>query len=381
VNGLSLAADRLDDPDLVEASDPAGMLRQVASAAAQLRIALGAARESGLGAMRPDDRPRAIVVAGAGVAADLLSAICGGTAAVQVIGVSGYQLPGWVGAADLVVTAGTGEPVQAIATEARRRGCHQAGMGSPGSALADLVRGPFVAIDPRAAATSSPSALGFWATAIPLLVLAERIGIARIEDEDFEDTATALEDMAHQCRPTSESFVNPGKSLALDLVGSLPVIWSASALAAVVVRHLASRLALVAKYPAITGRLPEAGDDQAELIDGVFRPSPEPDFPLGELTMDPAEEPPSDAVSLRLVLVADPAGEDTKGTRLREAAGELALQRGIDVSELSAEGERPLRRVAGLVHLADYTSVYLAIACGVDPSAAAAVGDLRERAV
>jgi hypothetical protein len=33
------------------------------------------------------------------------------------------------------------------------------------------------------------------------------------------------------------------------------------------------------------------------------------------------------------------------------------------------------------VHLADYTSVYLAIACGIDPSSAAAVGDLRERAV
>jgi hypothetical protein len=117
------------------------------------------------------------------------------------------------------------------------------------------------------------------------------------------------------------------------------------------------------------------------LFDGVFKPSPEPDFPLGELTMDAAEEPPPDAVSLRLVLVADQAGEDAKGARLREAAGELALQRGIEVSELSAEGESPLRRVAGLVQLADYTSVYLAIACGIDPGAAAAVGDLRERAV
>ena len=32
-----LAADRLDDAELVEAADPGGMLRQVASSAAQVR--------------------------------------------------------------------------------------------------------------------------------------------------------------------------------------------------------------------------------------------------------------------------------------------------------------------------------------------------------
>ena len=34
-----LAADRLDTPDVVEAADPGDMLRQVASAAAQVRTA------------------------------------------------------------------------------------------------------------------------------------------------------------------------------------------------------------------------------------------------------------------------------------------------------------------------------------------------------
>ena len=127
--GLSLAALRLDDPEMVEAGDPGGMLRQVASSAAQVRTALRACAEADLSALRPDTRPRAIVVAGSGgsaFAGDALAAICGVSSPVQVLRVSGYQLPGWVGAADLVIAVSrsgqTAEPV-ALATEATRRGC------------------------------------------------------------------------------------------------------------------------------------------------------------------------------------------------------------------------------------------------------------------
>src|SRR6202012_1745437 len=61
-----LAADRLDTPDVVEAADPGDMLRQVASAAAQVRTALRSCAETDLSAFSPEARPRAIVVAGLG---------------------------------------------------------------------------------------------------------------------------------------------------------------------------------------------------------------------------------------------------------------------------------------------------------------------------
>ena len=72
-----LAADRLDTPDVIAASDPADMLRQVATAAAQVRTALRSCAETDLSAFTPDARPRAIVVAGmgaSGLAGELLSA-------------------------------------------------------------------------------------------------------------------------------------------------------------------------------------------------------------------------------------------------------------------------------------------------------------------
>ncbi len=392
--GVALAAFRLDDPELVESGDPGGMLRQIASSAAQVRTALRACAEADLSPLRPDWRPRAIVTAGAGgsvFAGDALAAICGPGSPVQVTGVTGYQLPGWVGAADLVIAvSGSGHTAEvlALATEASRRGCELAGVGAPGSPLQQLTlaaRGAFVPVTSGGPARSTP-----WALAVPLLVIASRLGVARVEAAAYEAAAVAMEDIAHQCRPSSESFVNPGKSLALDLVGTLPLIWGGSPLAAVAARRLASQLAANAKYPSLAGVLPEAGHDQVAAFDGPFAPAPEPDFPAAEDFGDASFEGLSDEdvgalddgteapVSLRLVLLADHAGEHSAITRARSAAASLAAARGIDVSEIAMEGADPLLRLAGTVQLLDYASAYLGIACGIDPLAIAAIKDLRD---
>jgi glucose/mannose-6-phosphate isomerase len=388
----TLAALRLDDPELVESGDPAGMLRQIASSAAQIRSALRAAEEADLSGFRPDSRPRAIVVAGTGgsaFAGEVLAAVCGTGTPVQVVSVHGYQLPGWVGAADLVIAvsaSGASEATLALAAEAVRRGCDFAGVGAAGTPLQEMAvraRGAYVPVTVNGLARSAP-----WSLAVPLLVIASRLGVARIDAPTCEDSAVALEEIAHQCRPSSESFVNPGKSLALDLVGALPMIWGGSLPSLVAARRFASQLAASAKYPALAGALPDVGHDQVAVFDGPFAPAPAPQFPEAEdFDFDSPEPEPelSEGTPVpRLVLIADPAGEYPPVTRTREAAASLAAARGIDVSELSAAGEHPLRRLTGVVQLTDYAAAYLGIACGIDPSSGAAIGDLRdftERAV
>jgi hypothetical protein len=382
--GAALAAFRLDDTELVEAGDPGGMLRQIALSAAQIRSALRACEEADLSGLRPDSRPRAIVVAGtggSGFAGEVLTAICGTGAPVQVVSVRGYQLPGWVGAADLVIAvsaSGTSEETLALAGQAVRRGCHFAAVGAPGTPLHEIAartRGTYVPVAANGLARSAP-----WTLAIPPLVIASRLGVVRIDPAVYEDAAVAMEEIAHQCRPSSESFVNPGKSLALDLVGTLPVIWGGSLLAGVAARRFASQLAASAKYPAMAGTLPGAGHDQVAVFDGPFAPAPIPEFPeaedfdLAEPEPEPGEGPPMP----RLVLIADAVGEHPSVTQMRAAAASLAAARGIDVSELSAAGEHPLRRLTGVVQLIDYAAAYLGIACGIDPLSGAAVGDLRD---
>ena len=78
------------------------------------------------------------------------------------------------------------------------------------------------------------------------------------------------------------------------------------------------------------------------------------------------------------MLITDP-DQDPRVAAQQRAVTELATQRGIGLSELAMDGEHPLVRLAGVVQLADYASVYLAIASGIDPGAAAAITDLRAR--
>ena len=111
-----------------------------------------------------------------------------------------------------------------------------------------------------------------WALAIPLLVIADRLGVTRIGPDVYELAASRLEEVSHQCRPASESFVNPGKSLALDLVGAMPMVWGTSVLSGVAARRFASQLNENAKYPAIAGVLPEAAHNQVAAFDGPFAP-------------------------------------------------------------------------------------------------------------
>jgi glucose/mannose-6-phosphate isomerase len=390
-----LAADRLDTPDVIEAADPGDTLRQVASAAAQVRTALRSCAETDLSALAADGRPRAIVVAGmggSGLAGEMLNAMAGLSSPVQVVVSQAERLPGWVGAADAVVAvscSGSTPETLAIATEAARRGCRLAGVGAEGSPLhriAEQARAPFVPVVP----VGLPRSM-LWAVAVPLLAIAERIGVARIGTDVYELAASRLEEISHQCRPASDSFVNPGKSLALDLVGELPMVWGTSSLSGVAARRFASQLQENAKYPAIYGMLPEAAHSQVAAFDGPFAPrssrlsAQEPGSGPDDMSELPGwdldfeeDEAASGFTALRLILIADP-DEDPRVASQRAAVTELAGQRGVGISELAMDGEHPLVRLAGVIQLADYASVYLAIASGIDPGQTVAIRDLRTR--
>ena len=364
-----LASDRLDDAELVEAADPGGMLRQVASSAAQVRSAVRACSEVDLSPVTSPGRPRAIVVAGmggSGIAGDVLAAICGAGNSMQVVTSHGYQLPGWVGAADLVIAvscSGSTEETLAVATEAVRRGSNLVGVGAAGSpleAITTQARAPFV---PVVSAGMPRSTL--WGLSIPLIVIAERAGVLDVGEDVYEATAAALEQIAFQCRPTSESFVNPGKSLALDLFGTLPMIWGTSPLSGVAAKRFAAQLNENAKYPGIAGELPEANHNQVVAFDGPFAPG---------ATRLNAES----GYPLRLILLSDPAAHPQVARR-QAASAELATDRGIRVSELAMEGEHPLPRFASVVQLIDYATVYLGIASGVDPTPIDIIQELKEQ--
>ncbi|GAB3208795.1 SIS domain-containing protein [Marinactinospora endophytica] len=352
-----------EDPGL----DPGGLLRQFASAAAQVRAAHTAAVEAGLHRLASEGRPRSIVVAGGGVAAqagEVLAAVLGNGCPVPISSVRGHRLPGWVGGHDLVVAvaATSGHEAAAtvrIAAEAVRRGCRFLAVGLPDGPLADLAeraRAPHVAL-PLA---GEPRTM-LWSLLVPLLVAAGHLGAAGLPETVYEATADRLEETARRCGPTVETFENPAKTLALDVAGTLPLVCGASPIADLAARAFADRLAGTAGYPALTGAPPGLARDRYPLLEGPFGATgPRSIFD------DPVED---GRVRMRLVVLRDE--EDG----LPEAAAELAAveraahERGTPVSGIEVPEGHPMERLAGLIALTDYATVYLAVAYGADPLA------------
>ena len=370
------AQDRLDSPDWLAEADPADMLRQVASSAAQVRTAVLATQEVDLGEVIDAGRPRAIVVTGmggSGVAGDVLAAVSGPGCPVQVTAVHDYQLPAWVGAADLVIAvscSGATEETLAASAEAVRRGCRLIGVGGRDSALAELAeqaRAPFIGVQSAGMPRST-----LWALSVPLVVVASQLELIEVSAADYEAAATELERISQLCRPGSETFVNPAKTLALELAGTLPMIWGTSPLAGVAAYRFACQLSENAKYPSVYGVLPEANHNQVVTFDGLFAGGPDgPDGTDGPATGLPP-------VPLRLVLLRD-SHEHPQVARRREESARLAAGRGIEVTELAAAGSGPLERLASLVQVIDYATVYLAIAQGIDPGPVAPIAELKAR--
>lgn len=361
----------LDDPERLAAADPGAMLRAVATSGAQVRQAVHSADEAGVGRLMADDRPRAVVVAGmggSGIAGGVLAAVCGPQCAVPVVATRSYTLPGWAGPMDLVAAvscSGSTEETLAVVEEARRRGCRLLTVGAPGSPLADLserARGVHVAVD---AGGRLPRA-NMWALSAPLLVAADALGLAAVPAGVLASTADLLDAAAERCRPSSDSFVNPAKSLALELAGSTPMIWGSSDIADVAAYRFACQLNENAKMPAVFGGLPEANHNQVVAFDGPYGVGARRSD-VDDLFADRVEQAERTVGALRLVLLAD-TEEHPQVARRREISADVAADRGVPVSELTAEGSHPVERLASLVSIADFASVYLALVIGVDPT-------------
>ncbi|HEX2417150.1 MAG TPA: SIS domain-containing protein [Micromonosporaceae bacterium] len=388
LTGLREADERLlNDGEVLQQGEPGIMLRTIASAGAQLRESASMAAEARLSALADEGRPRSVVVAGVGTAArtgDILATIAGSRSVVPVIAYRSPGVPGWVGAADVVIAvSASGRSPEAIAAAdaAARRGARLVAVGAPDSelaSLADRARAPFVPIPRRA-----PARVSLWALAVPVLVATRALGLIRLPEADLAETAARLDADAERCRPGADSFVNPAKALALDLAGSIPVIWGSSPLAAVAARRFADMLSTNARYPAIAGDLGEAGRGRVGLLDGVYGGLAEASR---DIFADPKAE--SDVTRLRLVILRDggfsgddgPVEGEPVAVELRraDAVAELAARRGVRVSVIEAEGASALERFASLVAVPDFASVYLALAHGFDPAAVPAVTELKE---
>ncbi|MFF5707341.1 SIS domain-containing protein [Streptomyces sp. NPDC012794] len=366
----------LDAPDDLARADRRGLLRGAAEAGARVRTAARHAGEAGLGDLRPDGRPRAVLIAGSGTAAtgvaDLLGALAGASAPVirlhptgvaHAAGALRWALPGWAGPVELLLLAttdGTEPGLAALAEQAYRRGCTVVAVAPERSPLSEAVDGAHGVLVPMAkapyqeydeSAVAGPGAL--WALLTPLLVLLDKVGMISAAPDALQRAADRLDRTAERCGPAITTYSNPAKTLAAELADSLPLIWTEGEAAGPAGRRFAATLAELAGRPALAAALPEALTAHGVLLAGSFAAGADTD----DFFRDRVEEP--QALRARIVLLRDrPAG----GLTAAPAARELAAGHDTAISELEPEEGGELEQLAELLAVTDFATAYLALA-------------------
>ncbi|NUS09933.1 MAG: mannose-6-phosphate isomerase, partial [Streptomyces sp.] len=336
------------------------------------------ADEAGLAGLRPDGRPRTVLVAGSGpdaaAVADLLTALGSATCPVQALAPTGpspersrWTLPGWAGSLDLLVLIsphGTEQGLTDLVEQAYRRGCSAVAVTPAKAPLADAVgqvRGlalPFAAAGPGATALDPATDPGadtgaFWALLAPLLALADRLGLVTAPAAELHALADTLDETAARCGPAIATYSNPAKTLAAELADALPLLWSQGPIAAACARRFAAVLGTRTGRPALSAELPAALTLHGPLQAGTHALTADPD----DFFRDRVEDP--EGLRLRIVLLQE--APDRPGSAA-PAAREQAYAHDTPLSEVAAPGGSDLHIAADILALTDFAAVYLAVA-------------------
>lgn len=363
----------LDDAEALTARDSGRLLWELATAGAAVRRGHSAAGEAGIGRLRSDIPPRALLVASDASNADSAQLlVAAASARTPSLVWEEAELPGWAGPSDALLVGclqGMSARLAQLVDGAQRRGLAIAVVAPLDSAVAESAgREPVVPIDPQLHPLASR-----WSVLAPLLAAAAELGV--IGEHSGNQLAEHLDTICYECRPVADSYENPAKSLALQLMETYPVVIGSGTLAAVAAQTIAHSFQGIAGVRSIWATMPNGADRVAAVVaDGAVS---DPDEDLFRDRLEVTELRP------RLVVVGGEQAElsteafsHDPARYLQEspaqAAARQALRRlqtlaersnlrswTVEVPEASA-----LIRFAVATAFGDFTAGYLALAAG-----------------
>lgn len=376
----------LDDEGRRRAVDPSDLLRALAGAGAQVRRALTLAEETDLTRVAGGERPRAVHVAAVGGAesvSTVLDLLVSRSGPVLLTCDGSGPLPGWVGPLDLVIAislSGRAKGPVRQAREAGRRGAHVLTIGAADSPLATAAaeaRGVHLPMDLGV----GHSRAALWGMAARAVLAASACGIVDVGASALASVADRLDEQAERFRPDAEYFVNPAKTLAVELSALAPVVLGDGPVTGVAARRTSTMLARTARTPATWGRLPDAAAQVVACLSGPYADAGTAPDGGRDIFADPYLDGPV-GPRLGLLLLRDPvpAPEDDAGELERhntaQSVADHATGSGVRVIEHVAGPGHDLERLAELVALTDFATAYLAIGHGLDPASTPGISDL-----
>lgn len=346
----------LDDPELYLRLDPTGLGDRIAGLPNQCRRAWREAIQFPLPASYSD--AGCIVVAGMGgsaIGGQLLKDLAAveGSSAVEVC--RDYRLPPHAGRECLVIASshsGNTEETLAVYREALHRQARTVAI-TTGGQLGQMAREAGAPIFVVAHVGEPRTAVGYSFLA-PLAIL-QNLNLIAPKDTDVAEAVEVISTLAHRLGPEVPTNENPAKELAQALHGKMTVIYSEATLSGAAWRWK-TQINENSKSWAFTEVVPDAGHN---AIVGSRWPKP-----VGRHTC--------------VVFLRTPAAPQR--TKLRfQVFGELLGKAGVNCLTVDGIGRGALSQILSAVMFGDYTSYYLAMLNGEDPSPATPIDYLKSR--
>jgi glucose/mannose-6-phosphate isomerase len=205
-----------------------------------------------------------------------------------------------------------------------------------------------------------------WTLLTPLLRIGNALGVVRVGDADLARAADITDEVGALCAVELQTAENPAKILALQFADSLPMIWGTGEVGPVASYRVISQLAENAKLPAIHGEIPESQHNQVVVLDGPYAGA-----------VDPFANQSSER-KFRLILLRDSV-EHPQMARRAEIVTEIATQRDVPVTQVDTKGTQIVHRLAYLIALTDWASVYAGLVQNIDPSPIGPIAELKAR--
>jgi glucose/mannose-6-phosphate isomerase len=342
----------LDDAEALRRLDVDDMLGTIASLPQHCRHAYDAAIAMALPSAEGVSAAVVCGMGGSAVAGDLLRGVFRDRLGVPVETVRGDTLPAYAGPRTIVVVSsysGTTAETLAAFHEAVGRGCRVLCVTSGGE-LQETAESDGIPVIRVPGGFQPRAALGHLA--FSLLGGLESCGLLPPLADDVDETVTELGALAGRLGPDAAAEGNPAKSLAMRIGDKVPVIWGAEGIGAVAAMRWKTQMNENGKVPAFWSSMSEL--DHNEIVGWTA--------PYGH------------AFSL-IALRHD--GEPPGVARRFEPSYAIARDAGVDTGEVRGAGRSALARLLSLIIAGDFTSAYLGLRRGIDPSPVEAIAALK----
>jgi glucose/mannose-6-phosphate isomerase len=336
----------LDDSEAIERIDRSGMLRLISSSPELLLEGLDYVWSIEPRGFEAPSRAVLIGYGGSAISGDVLRDRFLQESGVDISVCRDLRLPGYVDKETLLVCASysgnTGESLMML-EEAREADLNIAALTSGGAMarFCERFRIPLMRVRGR---LPPRAALPLQLSALAKMLLS--FGLIPDISGEIRRAAEELQEQVSRVGPEVSSGSNPAKNLALELLDSIPTVYSLERMSSVA-RRLKDQFNENSKIPARYDLVPEACHNEIEGWTRYWSSSTSCRF-MGIIVRDNKE---STHESARMDLLRD----------------HLKLA-GLKTYEIKAGGETGLGRLLLPMNLGDFTSAYLALARGLDPT-------------